>query len=53
MTCKYCGSTDLIRHIKSIHIGVYCAKCYRWVKWIPQNSFCTFPWATEDQKTKI
>jgi hypothetical protein len=41
--CKKCGCQDFVErdHIASNggkHIGMYCAKCNSWLKWMPQEN---------------
>lgn len=37
MQCK-CGSVDFCRVVKGTQVGLYCAKCNAWQKWIGQKS---------------
>jgi len=35
--CKYCKCTDYYLEKKAQHIGLYCADCGRWSKWVKQS----------------
>ena len=36
-SCFYCGSQDLFTKEKTPHVGLFCARCGRWIKWLPQG----------------
>lgn len=36
--CKYCGNDNEFKLIPcGPHIGIYCAKCGKWLKWVKQK----------------
>lgn len=35
--CPLCNSTDLFTEEKGPHLGLYCSKCHRWIKWVSQG----------------
>jgi uncharacterized protein (DUF3820 family) len=36
--CKKCGHDKFYEAPSGTHLGQYCAKCYSWQKWLPQNN---------------
>ena len=36
MSC-ICGESKSVQEKKSVHLGLYCAGCGKWIKWIPQE----------------
>lgn len=32
-SCSNCGGVDFFCKRKSIHVGLYCSYCGRWLKW--------------------
>jgi hypothetical protein len=38
--CKKCGNIETYTQRKTIHVGLYCSKCHKWIKWIKQDSNC-------------
>ena len=36
--CKKCGHNKFYEAPSGTHLGQYCAKCYSWQKWLPQNN---------------
>lgn len=38
--CKYCGNDNEFKLIpRGPHMGIYCAKCGKWLKWVKQKEF--------------
>ena len=36
--CKYCGNDNKFKLIpRGPHMGIYCAKCSKWLKWVKQK----------------
>lgn len=36
--CKYCGNDNEFKLIpRGPHMGIYCAKCGKWLKWVKQK----------------
>lgn len=35
--CKYCSGIELVLKEKRPHIGAYCKKCGRWLKWLSKK----------------
>lgn len=35
--CKKCGNDKLITRQEANHVGLYCAKCGQWHKWLPKD----------------
>ena len=44
--CKHCGNTSFTVKEKGPHIGLYCAGCKRWIKWVPQKE--AYKYAKQD-----
>ena len=38
MNCKNCESKEFIYEQKGQHVGMYCANCGKWQKWMQQNN---------------
>ena len=38
MNCKNCESKEFTYEQKGQHVGMYCANCGKWQKWMPQNN---------------
>jgi hypothetical protein len=38
--CKFCSNTKYTLQRVKIHLGVYCAKCDTWNRWINQERIC-------------
>ncbi len=36
--CPRCSSTDLQEREKYPHVGLYCATCNFWIRWIPKRA---------------
>jgi hypothetical protein len=36
--CPNCYSTNFYYKTKSIHLGMYCVNCDKWIKWIPKKN---------------
>ena len=37
LVCLSCGSNKFEKKQVSIHTGLYCAKCGRWIKWVKKG----------------
>lgn len=37
LKCSVCGSENFEKKQVSIHTGLYCAQCGRWIKWIKKG----------------
>jgi hypothetical protein len=35
--CRHCGSIALDMRTRGPHLGIYCARCSRWLGWVPQG----------------
>lgn len=38
-TCKYCGHIEGIIKSRGTHLGLYCNKCLKWIKWLSKEEF--------------
>ena len=38
LKCQECGGTKFEKRQVSIHIGLYCTQCGRWLKWVKKGS---------------
>lgn len=36
-SCPRCSGDNLFTQQRDRHVGLYCAPCGRWIKWLPQN----------------
>lgn len=36
--CKHCGSKDTYTKEKGPHLGLYCSKCKKWIKWLSKTN---------------
>jgi len=36
--CGHCRSANLQQHEKGPHLGLYCADCGAWIRWIPRHA---------------
>ena len=40
MVCRKCGEVDkIIIEKKQQHIGCYCSKCGKWIKWVTKEKY--------------
>ena len=35
--CPACGGREFVRRTTSIHIGLYCGLCGKWIKWVKKS----------------
>ena len=45
--CKNCGSIDLFTKEKGNQVGLYCADCGKWIKWLGKDELNAFNNATK------
>lgn len=51
--CKKCGSTDLFTKEKGNNVGLYCADCGAWIKWLNKNELNAFEHSKSEMDTII
>jgi hypothetical protein len=42
-TCPSCGLSNTYTRAKSPHVGLYCAGCGRWIRWVARHEAAKFP----------
>lgn len=48
--CKHCGHNEGYLQTGSVHVGLYCNNCRRWVKWLSKSEYETL--ACQEQTVK-
>lgn len=40
MECRNCKNINFYKKRVNMHIGLYCKKCHKWLKWVTHDNDC-------------